>query len=54
MQKEFWGRVSNFADPPANRKSFSAWTNDNPKSIENLQGPSLLMVLPARLMLELP
>ena len=45
--------MTNFADVPENRKSFSAWTNDNPKSIENLQGPSLSMVLPARLMLEL-
>jgi hypothetical protein len=48
------GRATKFADVPENRKSFSAWTNDNPKSIENLQGPSPSITLPARSLLELP
>ena len=48
------GSVTNFADVPENGQSFSGWINDNRKSIENLQGPSPSITLPARSLLELP
>ena len=47
------GRATKFADVPENRKSFSAWMNNHPKLIPNLQGPSPSVVLPARSLLEL-
>ena len=43
-----------FADPPAEARMLSEWTNDKENGHANLKGPSLSMILATRLMLALP